>query len=615
MAGNGYQKPRVEDCESEADALDNPALSPHLQPIPRPATGSSPKKPATRARSNNSDSGYSSRTGATLASTDSSRASSNKRLELHVDTRTSSQPVTSEARKKQSSSSVSTIKPSPSNPSTQQQAAPNKSERTKSRPLNGLGCTDPSCGGRCYAQQQYHQHSAAPMSNPAWQHMQNYPMPAVVQQPGFALPSPSPSVQTSQPSYNFPVRPPQARPRPVSITTQPRPVSYSSHSPYGYYEVPDSVSDYGPPLSSSAYSNSRLQPRSSQLQRASCPRELAYTPYAEHMNPSDYQQRPVGSRRMVRRARPASTMASGSNALSESVLPDDICYHQPRVSSRRRPVSVYQPDDTMFDYEEDAPQQHPLPTRAITTQALPTRSSSRRYSWYDATQPEPPRPPSIQSDYFDQTVRIPRRESSRPGILKSVSYHPPTEEEMSDHFSTLAVRGVSRAEKPCLLMHDAETYMSERNHGHGKTAGQPLTRTALEGKSRPDPSAVSSKTAQAGRSGTATASQHNRRGSVDSAAQSHASTRTSDSSKVKIQFPEGVNVELTGGTDGHTISYVPSDSGQDSHNIVIGNSASASGREKQYRGSSKSGGRSSDPFGRVKSCSSTKVSEGGRRRY
>ena len=566
--------------------------------------------PAFRAPSNHSDSGYSSKTAATLNSTISSKSSGKKlekpRYTLRLDTSQATagrQSASTDARKKPSSTVAQFNKPS-NKPNPQ----PKRSESAGQD-----NCGDPNCRERGTSTAATPT-SATPSWSPGYYYNNNTANP-IYQQYQQSLPSPSPQASYPPASYSFPV--PAAQPRRRSLSTSGyRPASYhSGTSPLGYWveASPSSLSDaHGPPASSSAYNNPQSMPVSYHQNAPS----HTVPPYSSGVSnrlpinhPSHHHaQRPtIPHRPTTGNVRPASINGGTPPRLYDSAAPSHC--HTPNTQPYHTHTTMNA--SLAGDYDDLEPcfcdtepgsihQSHgPVPS-------LPARSSSRSYRIPEHPHGVPSAPLRLEQVELDpnRTIRPQRRESlQRPGILKASSFQTTSDTTSNRSYpSGLSSRYDPRAELVKRNTSDAEAYMrateTAGHDGRMRRKGQEaVTSQALQ--RRDEAMAEASKQHQRRQSRTTSTSHSRRLSSHGDGSQSNMSTSTTDSGAVKLLIPgrEGFKMELSGEMNGRTISFGPSGEGSDVQEVTIGNgSPTSSKRDGEPRGRSERGSRSGSSY-------------------
>lgn len=617
----------VEDYNSDSDrATSRPKSQPKSKTLSKkpPPTASHSKMPATRVPSNHSDSGYSSKTGATVNSTNSSKSSGKKPEKRPESLRLDTTPKTLRSLSasidgKKASSTVA------QHGSTSAKLAPRNKKPDSS---DHHACTDPNCRGRSSA--------AATAPSPAitsWAPGYYYPPTTSIPLPyASGAPSPSPQASFPPPSYNYPSTAPTARGRRRSISTSAYgPPSYQLGTPQpgSWPEVSseDPRGGQGPPPSISAYGT--VQPMPTTYRRGvstqAVPQHLlsGVNEYLPSASSSQHIQRPtLPYRPTTGSIRPASVY---ERLPSDTVESASIVYdHRPtyQAFNPNRRGNTYAAED--FDnIEPYAYGSAPVPIQQAQAlaQSAPPRSSLRRYMEVAPADSTHAVPPELALSEFDgdRTIRPKRRGSlQRPNILKSSSFQASSDTTSNRPFVTsTSSRYDPRAERVRRETSEAEAYMAATDtagqDGRMRRQGQEVvTSQALQKRGE----AITGQSGQEQRRhnrGTSTAHSR-RRSSRDEGAPSQVSTSTSGSGALKLSISglDGVRMELSGPMDGKTIRFGRHDGGNDIQEVTIGSSSPTSTKDLETKRRSERSSRSGASYSERAARSSVIADQSGR---
>ncbi|KAI9672632.1 MAG: hypothetical protein M1831_000067 [Alyxoria varia] len=613
-----YNAPKhafVEDCDSDSDTHPANPQPPSPKIKPKPAfKPSGPKPRPVRPPSNHSDSGYSSKTAATVGSGESSKGSGKKTGALRVDTkaaRANADVVPRERGndKSKGKSSDPNGKPAPKKGPTQKTAG----QREVMSPDSPANPQQHPTGF------QYPPHGAAPSP---W-HMQfaaQHPVPPPQPMHGslppgvHSYPTPTTSFPPSAFPPTGPTDAPIPRPRRHSLSMAgSRPASYHpGTSNPGYWVDLNSgtpVESSPSPMFSPAYIPSGPISSSYPTQGASSmmPQRISGPSHNQMLSPAS-QQRPALPHR--------STIQSGSPSIGG---PDHLAMYegnQMQPTRTARPPSQVYPDSYMAQVPNDRTLMPPPPrppAQSIAVQQL-LPDVSRRNSL--ATQAIPQHVwAQADAGYLDgdETIRPSRKESKRPGILdsRSTSFQAPVPAKRPDidrtpsrvsGYTTKSYPGYeSRAELDKRRARDAEAYMGrisgrsdqrdsrpskEISRTHSATTGQPLTAKALEKRTSYGPTRNASSGTHS-RSHSHSHGYSKSRGSSkdeDNSRMSQASaSEASGAVKIRLPAKERLDLEFSGGMDGRTISYGPTDEIDGMAELVIGDRGGGGNSQEQAR--------------------------------
>ena len=609
----------VEDCDSDSDVHPSnpPPPSPKVKPKPASKPPASKPRPV-RPPSNHSDSGYSSRTAATVGSGESSKGSGKKIGTLRVDT-TAGRPNADLAPKEKGNgtskgkSSEPSGRPAPQQGPTQRTTVQREvtgPESTVNRQQHPTAFQYPT---NCPAPSPWHMQFAAQHSVPPQQPMHG-PLP-----PGpHGYPTPTTSFPPSVFPPTGPTDAPIPRPRRHSLAMAgPRPASYHpGTSSSGYWVDLNSgtpVESSPSPMFPPTYSPSGLISSSYPTQRvASIVPQRTSGPSQNQMSLPAPQQRPVLLHRSTTQSRPPSMAGPGQMVMYEG--------NQTQPTRAVRPASQMYPDSYMARLPDDRalmpPPPRPTAQPIVIQQQQPTSAISRRNS--SAPQALPHHVwAQAEAGYLDgdETIRPLRKESKRPSVIdfRSTSYQAPVPAKRpskdrspsrSSGYTTQNHPGYeSRAELDKRRALDAEAYMGrtsgrpdkkdsrpskETGRTHSATTGQPLTARALEkrtssGTPREAPSGTHSRSHSYGHGYSKSRSSSK---DEDNSRMSQASTgEASGAVKIRLPAKERLDLEFSGGMDGRTISYGPTDEVDGMAELVIGDRAGEMSQGQARRGS------------------------------